>query len=137
MGGSNLGTFLVVDDDESLRILMEIILESAGFETVCLSNAEDTISYLHQDSGSVQGVVLDLNLENTRGEDLYDEIVAINSDPAIFLMSGCHGDEIIDRLGGRPVDGIIIKPFNSADMIRTITEGVLRKKRANLSSERV
>jgi len=131
------GQFLVIDDDDSLRNLLEVILESVGAQVISVANGDEALKALTAKENSICGILLDLNLEDIPGEALYDKIITIDPLVPIFPMSGCFGDEIRSRLGSRPVSGIITKPFLSADLIATLTEGVANRQKENASCEGV
>ncbi len=135
MDNSGLGAFLVVDDDESLRTLLGVILESAGFEPIGVDTAEDALATLEKRNKAIQGVILDLNLKHSRGEDVLDRIQATNPDLVVFVISGCLSEEIQERLGDRPIDGILTKPFQASDLIRTVKRAVERQKELITSRE--
>ena len=117
---------LIVDDEESMRGLLAVILEAGGYETLSASNAEDALSALRNEAGSFQAVLLDLNLDQLRGEDFYDSIVAINPDVAVFPMSGCLREEIEERFAGKEIAGVIAKPFLPSQLLESIEQGLAR-----------
>ena len=108
--------FLVIDDDESLLDLIEIILDTAGIESTIVSNAPDALKTISEDCQNLDGVILDLNLQDFPGERMVDDIRKRAPELPIFITSGCLEEEIHERLEGRQVDGIITKPFRSADL---------------------
>lgn len=120
-------TILIIDDDESLRNLLQIILEAADMQTICAADAEEALTALHDQNNSIQGVLLDLNLSQQKGEDFYDEIMAINQNIAIFPMSGYLSEEIEERFAGKTIAGLITKPFSPASLMETVIEGLTRK----------
>ncbi|MGK0240637.1 MAG: DNA-binding NtrC family response regulator [Candidatus Pelagisphaera sp.] len=124
-------TILIIDDDESLRNLLRIILETADMQTICAANAKEALTALHDRANSIQAVLLDLNLNQLKGEDFYDEIVAIDPNIAIFPMSGILKEEIEDRFAGKAIAGLITKPFLPASLMKTVTEGLTRKAGEN------
>lgn len=127
------GTFLIVDDDDSLRNLLEVIITSAGGETLSAANAQEATRLAREHASDIDGVLLDLNLDHTKGEDLYDDLVSIDPQLPIFPMSGCYGEEIRERLGPRPIAGVVTKPFLSADLINTLAQAT----RTSASRQRV
>lgn len=135
MGNSSLGTFLVIDDDESLRTLLNLILSSVGVESICVGTSEEAINVLEKDDGAVKGVLLDLNLENSRGEDFLDQILTFNSDLVVFMISGCLSEEIEERIGDRQIDGIITKPFQTAELIQLIKAAIAKRQELITSRE--
>ena len=53
----------------------------------------------------------------------------------ILITSGCLNEEIHERLEGRPVDGIITKPFRSADLTSKLKTGLEQRLIGEPSSE--
>tara|TARA_B100000212_G_scaffold215192_1_gene162711 strand:- start:12232 stop:12645 length:414 start_codon:yes stop_codon:yes gene_type:complete len=135
MGNSILGTFLVVDDDESLRTLLNLILSSVGINSICVGTSNEALRVLQEDNGTISGILLDLNLENSRGEDFLDQILTFSSDLVVFMISGCLSEEIKERVGDRPIDGIITKPFQTAKLIEQIRDAVIKRQELITSRE--
>lgn len=129
-------TILIIDDDENLRNLLTVILEVADIQAICAANAKQALAALNNQSSFIQGVFLDLNLNHVKGEDLYDEIVAIDPGIAVFPMSGCLREEIEERFAGKRINGIITKPFLPSDIIRVI-KNALPKRRSPATSDRL
>ncbi len=135
MGDSSLGTFLVIDDDEGLRTLLNLILSSVGINSICVGTSNEAISALEEDNGTINGILLDLNLENSRGEDLLDQILTFNSDLVVFMISGCLSEEIEERIGDRAIDGIITKPFQTSELIQLVKDAVIKRQELITSRE--
>lgn len=135
MDGSGLDTFLVVDDDESLRTLLGLILESAGIASIGVGSSEEAIEILERDGEKLQGVILDLNLKGSRGEDVLDQLRALNRNLIIFVISGCLSEEIEERIGERAIEGILTKPFQTAELVQTIRSAVVRQQELIASRE--
>ncbi len=135
MGNSSLGTFLVIDDDESLRTLMNLILSSAGINSICVETSNEALSVLEEDGGTISGILLDLNLANSRGEDFLDQILTFNSDLVVFMISGCLSEEIEERIGDRAIDGIITKPFQTSELIQLVRDAVIKRQELITSRE--
>ncbi|MEM9160621.1 MAG: response regulator [Verrucomicrobiota bacterium] len=128
------GSYLIIDDDESLRNLLSVIVESAGAETHLAATPKEALEQLATHKEKIKGALLDLNLEQAKGEDLYDQLIEISPDLDVFPMSGCGREEIEDRLGSKRAAGCIPKPFLSADLIATLANAAKQK---TLSSKRV
>lgn len=115
---------LVVDDDPGMRGLLEVLLEAAGYNPLCAPDGATALALLKAQPEKVRGCLLDLNLDDCQGEELYDELRAVAPHLAIFPMSGMYGDEIRERFGEREIAGIITKPFLSKQLIEIINGGL-------------
>ncbi len=136
MPNAAVDTVLVVDDDENLRTLLGLLLESAGIESICVPSAEEAQTALAEQGKRVQAILLDLNLEGFRGEDFLEHIATNFPDKSVSVISGCLSEEIEERIGDRTIDGIITKPFQADELIETIKIGVEKRQQLYASGER-
>lgn len=115
---------MIIDDEEGIRSVLQAILGSIDIETMEASDARSAIQTLEANKESIVACMLDMNLEDSYGEDLYDKLRAISPDLMVFAMSGIFGDEIRERLGEREIAGLISKPFSAVELISTVQAGL-------------
>ena len=72
MNSMKAGTILVVEDDESLRRVMQMQLEKAGHKTTVAGDVPQALEILQQERQDV--VITDLNLPGASGLDLLKKI---------------------------------------------------------------
>lgn len=121
------GAVLIIDDEEGIRSVLEAILGSIGIETLAAADAKTAVETLTANKDHIIGCMLDMNLEDSHGEDLYDKLRAISPGLAVFAMSGIFGEEIKERLGNRKVAGLISKPFSAVELINTVQAGLAKE----------
>lgn len=124
------GTILIVDDEEGMRSLLEALLESVDLPYLTAPTARSAIEQLSKNKDRVTACLLDMNLDDRPGELVYDELVRISPDLAVFPMSGIHGEEIRARLGNRKIAGLIVKPFSASGFLETLQRGFAEKSKA-------
>jgi DNA-binding NtrC family response regulator len=98
-------TVLVVDDDESLRLLCRVNLELEGHRVVEASTLATARAALVEERPDV--VLLDLHVGSEHGIDLLAELP--RDGPRVVLFTGTA--EISPELRAR-VDAIVPKPFD-------------------------
>ncbi|MDQ8188143.1 response regulator [Pelagicoccus sp. SDUM812002] len=118
------GAILIIDDEEGIRAVLQAILNSIDIETLEASDAKSALSILADNKDTIAACMLDMNLEDSYGEDLYDKLRLISPDIKVFAMSGIFGEEIKERLGDRQIAGLISKPFSTAQLIETVQAGL-------------
>lgn len=118
------GAILIIDDEEGIRAVLHAILESIDIVTVEASNASAAVDVLSANKDQIVACMLDMNLEDSYGEDLYDKLKAISPNLTVFAMSGIYGEEIRERLGDREIAGLIPKPFSAVELISTVQAGL-------------
>jgi DNA-binding response OmpR family regulator len=112
------GSILVVDDDDSLRLLCRVNLELEGYrvaEAASLGTARTALA-----DGPPDVVLLDLHLGREDGLALLDDLEALEPRPRIVLFTGSA--ELPLHVLGR-VDGMVPKPFDLDDLSRAIAGG--------------
>jgi DNA-binding response OmpR family regulator len=117
------GRILVVDDDPDVRLLVERLLEPAGF-AVC--GADGALSAIHELGAEVPALVLlDIGLPGVDGMEVLARIRA-ESDVPVIMLTG-RGDEE-DRVAGlrNGADDYVVKPFFGDELVARI-ESVLRR----------
>ncbi len=119
-GSGPRGRVLVVDDDESLRLLCRVNLELDGYrvlEAPALGRAREILA-----AEPVDVVLLDLDLGGRDGGELLSELRSRRAGPAVVLFTGSsHADEPAHE----PADGFLPKPF-SPDQLRTTVQRLTR-----------
>lgn len=110
-------TILVVEDDESLRLLCRINLELENYRVLdaeSIDRAAELVS-----SEPVDVVLLDLHVGDRHGTELLPVLRAERPEAAVCLLSGTSETDPPDEEG---VDGFIRKPFE----LDVLTETVAR-----------
>jgi DNA-binding response OmpR family regulator len=111
------GTVLVVEDDESLRMLCRINLELENYRVLEAETIDRATALVSAEPIDV--VLLDLHVGERHGTELLPVLRAERPDAAVCLLSGTSEADPPDEEG---VDGFIRKPFE----LEVLTETVRR-----------
>jgi CheY-like chemotaxis protein len=114
---SRLKAVLVVEDDQSLRVVIRMILENAGY---AVSEARNGRAALESIEGGRPDVILaDMRMPIMNGVELVHHLRADATTASIpvVLMSGL----LTDSDGSSAADAIVAKPFEPADLLGAIT----------------
>jgi DNA-binding NtrC family response regulator len=121
-------TVLLVDDDEMVSDCISTWLEDEGFEVYTADNAEQTLSLMA--SISVDVALVDLQLEETNGEDLIAQASADHPGTRFMVHTGNHRYQLPERLleAGVQQCNVLFKPIFDLDAlsasIRQLVKGV-------------
>src|SRR5271166_5711164 len=85
MTAMSSGRILIVEDDESLRKVMNVQLEREGYETTSASTAEEAISFLEKNSPNL--VITDLHLPGVSGIELLKKVRLDYQETAVIVMT--------------------------------------------------
>lgn len=120
-------TILVIDDDESLRDTIAVLLEREGFRTITHADGKSGLDAAL--SAKPDLVLVDLRLPVLGGVEVCKQIRAARMDTPIIVLSAV-GDEI-DKVLMLEIgaDDYIVKPFGTRELIARI-RAVLRRATA-------
>ncbi len=109
-------TILVVDDDESFRLMLMETLKVSGYKTLGASGSEEALSAL--DNRPVDAVITDIKMPGMDGITLAGQIKRQRPNLPVIIMTGYIPVEGEQPPTADGVDGFLIKPFK----IESITE---------------
>ena len=108
---------LVIDDEPSVRIFAQRVLERVGFTVLTAANGREGLQEFERRRQEIVAVLLDLTMPQLDGVDLLHELHAVAPDTPVLVMSGYSEHEVSMRLAGAAVGGFIQKPFQSRELL--------------------
>jgi DNA-binding response OmpR family regulator len=122
---------LVVDDEKSIRTIVEYALKDGGFEVVSASRGDDALEIVEKEP--IDLVVLDLMLPGIDGMEVCRRIRAHRNVPIIMLSA--RGDEVDKVLGlEMGADDYVTKPFSPRELVSRVKANLRRSKVANTTT---
>ena len=76
---------LIVDDEETQRIMLKKILVREGYDVETASNGRDALEKFKETSADV--VVTDIKMPDMNGLELFHEIKRLNTDTLVILVT--------------------------------------------------
>jgi PAS domain S-box-containing protein len=113
----NRGTILVVDDEETVRIVASRLLESAGFGVVLAEDGRKALEIFENRADEFSAVLLDLTMPHMNGEETFRELRKVRPEVPVVLMSGFSEEDSVNRFAGRDLAGFVPKPFDREALI--------------------
>ncbi len=112
---------LVIDDDPALRGLFSTLLTREGFAVDCAPNGRQAFEYLRRGSYSV--ILLDLMMPDVNGLELLDRLE--RDSPSllrrVIVLTGA-AQSVVEGLDAKRVWGVVRKPFDVPDLMRSTKE---------------
>ncbi|MCP5105092.1 MAG: response regulator [bacterium] len=104
------GKILVVDDEESIREVAVLLLETLGYEAVTAESGEEAIETCKKKS--FDAVIMDLTIPGgMSGKDAASEIRRFDEHVKLIVSSGYSHDPIMSRYERYGFDGVLMKPY--------------------------
>jgi two-component system, cell cycle sensor histidine kinase and response regulator CckA len=115
-------TIVVVEDDESVRELVKIMLDGCGYQVVAVPDADAAVELCAGHPGGVDLLLTDVVMPDMGGRALAERLSALFPHLRVLFMSG-YSDEAVFRHGIiRPDTAFIEKPFSQAALARKVRE---------------
>ncbi|MEA2310702.1 MAG: hypothetical protein QOE28_670 [Solirubrobacteraceae bacterium] len=115
-------TVVVVEDDESVRELVRLMLSNRGYDVLPALDGEEAARLCAEHPGGVQLLLTDVVMPEVNGRVLAERLGALFPGLRILFMSG-YSDEAVVRHGIiRPGTAFIEKPFSEAALARKVRE---------------
>lgn len=113
---------LVVDDDELVRLAVQAILGSGGFEIVLASSGEQAVEMLNAADGKYRALVTDINLgpDKMEGWEVAKHAREISPGlPVVYMSARATGDWTSK---GVPNSIMLSKPFAPAQLVTAVSQ---------------
>ncbi len=116
------GCVLVVDDEEMVRDVARLSLESAGYKVLLASDGVEAVETFRRHGDRLSAVLLDMTMPRMGGEEAFREIRRIRSDAKIILASGFHEQDAAGQFDGNRLAAFLQKPFQPRDLIDMVRQ---------------
>ncbi|MBN3751956.1 response regulator transcription factor [Paraburkholderia sp. Tr-20389] len=133
MNDANPSIVYVVDDDDSMRAAVSMLLRSVGLRVETFASAQEFLSFDKPDMPSC--LILDVRLKGQSGLAVQEQIAAGDVRVPIIFMTA-HGDIAmsVKAMKAGAMD-FLAKPFRDQDMLDAVASA-LAKDEARRKSER-
>ena len=109
---------LFVEDDDTSRELMQMILEEYFSEIVVAKDGEDGLKKFHE--GRIDLILTDINMPKMNGFEMIEQIRAINREIPVLILSANSDTEHLVHAIELNISGYVLKPINVAQMEREL-----------------
>ncbi|MCA9755504.1 MAG: diguanylate cyclase [Candidatus Eisenbacteria bacterium] len=109
---------LVVDDEETLRIVISQVLQADGFEVTTAASGEEAFALFRADPFSL--VITDIVMGKMSGIDLLERVKSMESETNVIVMtSHASVDTAVRALRNGAYD-YLVKPFDDIELISAV-----------------
>jgi len=117
---------LVVDDEESLRHMLVVLLKRAGYEATAVASGEQALLELEQKSYDV--VISDLRMPKLGGLELVDEIHKRDIQTTVIVMTAFGSVDVAIEAMKRGAYDYISKPFRPDEIVLVLKKAEERER---------
>jgi CheY-like chemotaxis protein len=120
------GTVLIVDDEETVRSVSARMVEALGFQSILANDGREAVTLYRAEPARFSLILLDLTMPHLDGEETFRQLRHINPGVKVILMSGFNQEEAVSRFTGKGLVGFVQKPFEVANMLKTIRSAFMQ-----------
>jgi two-component system cell cycle sensor histidine kinase/response regulator CckA len=115
-------TILVVEDDESSRMLAFELLTDLGYRVIQASSGHAALEAAALHEGPVHLLLTDLLMPGMNGRELSLEFARLHPETKVLFISGYDPDEIVRHGVLKPGTVMLQKPFDVDTLARKVRE---------------
>lgn len=110
-------TVIITDDDQSLRELIRISLEGAGYTTIQATNGSECVSMVRKHRPDL--VIMDVIMPEMDGLEACNLIRNFSQVPVLMLTAQTRSNDVVTGLD-KGADDYLIKPFHMEELLARI-----------------
>jgi CheY-like chemotaxis protein len=117
---------LIVDDEPTIRVLLEDVLRELGYRVVAVSGGVQALSFYEEQGDGVDLVILDMAMPGMNGKETFERLKMIDPDVRVILSTGYSEDERARELFALGIKGFVGKPYRVDDLaavVRRVLDG--------------
>jgi CheY-like chemotaxis protein len=115
---------LLVEDEESVRVLTRTILTACGYSVLEAANGEEALQLVRKQEGHLDLIVTDVVMPGLGGRNLVEKLRATYPNAKVLYLSGYTGDVILRHGILHDEVPFLQKPF-TPDALATKVRAVL------------
>lgn len=124
---------IVVDDDESIRRSLSTALKGAGYVVDTAENGKEAIK--KSDANFYNLALIDIRLSDMEGIKLLSAMKETSPKMVKIIVTGYPSLQNAIEAVNKGADGYIIKPADTAELLKTVEEHLLKQQEARRYSE--
>lgn len=105
------GVALLIDDDDSVRVGVRMVLEVLGFQVLEARDGQAAIDALTAHRAEVVAALLDMTLPGLSGVETFRGLRRIREDLPVIVNSGRDESDAMERIGEQKNVSFLRKPF--------------------------
>lgn len=113
---------LVVDDEETVRVLLQRILKNAGYDVLTAANGEEALSVITK--GGIDMALLDIKMPGLSGVDVLGKIKAAELDLCVVMVTAVADVQVAVEAMKLGAYDYITKPFDQDEALRKIKQAL-------------
>lgn len=111
---------LVIDDEDIVREGMADTLTAAGLYALTAADGPTGLQLVHKYGQEIKLILLDLSMPGMSGEEVFEQLQALDIAIPVLLVSGYSRTEIMERFVNTGLAGFIQKPYTADTFLQQV-----------------
>ena len=117
-------TFLVVDDDDMVRLAIQRMLEHLGYCPIAAASGEEALDIYERSRAEIAAIILDITMPGLGGIETFRRLRAMDSQVKVIITSGDPLNPGIRDLEAQGISYLLAKPFHTEQLARAIHQTI-------------
>lgn len=117
---------LVVDDDESIRNIVQCALRAQKYRVVTACDGTEAIELYARSPGETGVVILDLIMPRMNGQQTLHNLKSLDPEVRVIIMTGHQPPDLHEILTDPSVRGYLPKPFSMKALTESVAAAMVR-----------
>jgi PAS domain S-box-containing protein len=117
MGMHGTETVLLVEDEDGVRDIQKITLESFGYKAMVAKNGREAIGIIGESGNSIQLIITDVVMPEMGGRQMVNTIRRRYPDIKVLFMSGYTDDALLRHDVSEANEAFLHKPFTAYEFL--------------------
>ena len=115
---------LIIDDEEDIRDVLKIYLESDKWDIIEASNGEEAIAKMKEGSNFLQVglIICDIRMPKINGVETIDYLKKEAPSKPILVLTGYPDTKLAVSLTQKGISGFLVKPVDKDVLIKKVEE---------------
>ncbi|MFX0136382.1 MAG: response regulator [Candidatus Hodarchaeota archaeon] len=114
-------TVLIVDDDESIRVSLKLLLEEK-YNVITVLNGEEALNKLNQIQ--VDAVLLDVKMNGIDGLETLEKIRKLHKDVVVIMLTVIEDIKIAVRAIKLGAKDYLLKPYEKNELLMSLKKNL-------------
>jgi PAS domain S-box-containing protein len=115
------GTILLVDDEESILITEQTLLEDMGYRVICAANGREAVDVFAARHQEIDVVVMDMRMPEMDGHEAFTRMKEVDPACRVIIASGFANMGDGDTKWICELAGFLRKPYRISELSRLVT----------------
>lgn len=117
-----VGTVLLVDDEEVIRVTGKHMLEQMGYTVHVAENGKEAVRFMRNGTHRIDVIILDMIMPVMDGKEAVESIRKMDANVKIIISSGFIKKDQLSTLNGLMLDGFIHKPYRMSELSQIMAQ---------------